>query len=610
MKRLRTYYERELASLYGFSREYAEQFPAQAERLGIAAGGDGDPHIERFIQATALSNARTAQLIDDNDAKVTEALLNVNYPHYLQPFPSCAIVRIDPDNGAAATTIARGAMLSCVAPGQPPCRFRTVFDVALTGVALLRAFFSPLIDAPAGAARTAGESAAFSFEIACAPGGPGLAEARTLRLFIDAEQSLSSSVRDMLFMRARSAYLEAPGVAGWIGLEDVPILPVGFAADEALIPFGASSHVAYRLLTEFFAFPDKFNFVDIDLAALARRLPAGCRRATLHLGLDLDPSRAAADAAMAQRLAGLSAQQFVAGCTPVVNLFRRAACPIELDHTAPDYALMPDAGAGHGIDIHSVDRVRVVGEARGGQAVTEFRPYYSLRHGEAGGKDSRYYLLRHDVQRGRAEPGHHVRIALVDLDLDPLAVLDASVSVELTCTNGDLPSRLRYGAAGSELHLEQVAGGFPLQLLRRPTPQRRFALDAHWRLISHLSLNHGSLVQDGVGGLKEMLTLYDLAQSPVSRKQIAGIAGLTQHPARAWLRDDGHASLVHGIELRLTLDEDAFAGAGLHLFVQVLDHFLGLYVHLNSFIQLTVLSQASGKELYRCQPRSGARNLV
>jgi hypothetical protein len=32
MKRLRTYYERELTSLHGFSREYAEQCPAQAER--------------------------------------------------------------------------------------------------------------------------------------------------------------------------------------------------------------------------------------------------------------------------------------------------------------------------------------------------------------------------------------------------------------------------------------------------------------------------------------------------------------------------------------------------------------------------------------------------
>ncbi|MDB5746247.1 MAG: vasA, partial [Massilia sp.] len=67
---------------------------------------------------------------------------------------------------------------------------------------------------------------------------------------------------------------------------------------------------------------------------------------------------------------------------------------------------------------------------------------------------------------------------------------------------------------------------------------------------------------------------------------------------------------MHGTEIRLTLDEEAYAGAGLHLFVQVLDQFFALYVHLNSFIELVILSHTSGKELFRCRPRSGSMNLV
>jgi type VI secretion system protein ImpG len=67
---------------------------------------------------------------------------------------------------------------------------------------------------------------------------------------------------------------------------------------------------------------------------------------------------------------------------------------------------------------------------------------------------------------------------------------------------------------------------------------------------------------------------------------------------------------VHGLEVRLTLDEEAFVGAGLHLFVQVLDQFLGMYVHINSFVELVILSQQSGKELFRCKPRSGSMSLV
>jgi type VI secretion system protein ImpG len=134
--------------------------------------------------------------------------------------------------------------------------------------------------------------------------------------------------------------------------------------------------------------------------------------------------------------------------------------------------------------------------------------------------------------------------------------------------------------------------------------------DTHWRLISHLALNHHSLVQEGAEGLREMLTLYDLAQTPVSRRQISGIVAVEQGETTAWIRHKRGASLVHGIELRVILAEEAFAGAGLHLFVQVLDQFLGLYVHLNSFVELVILSQHSGKELFRCRPRSGSMNVV
>ncbi|MCB1901133.1 MAG: type VI secretion system baseplate subunit TssF, partial [Rhodocyclaceae bacterium] len=44
---------------------------------------------------------------------------------------------------------------------------------------------------------------------------------------------------------------------------------------------------------------------------------------------------------------------------------------------------------------------------------------------------------------------------------------------------------------------------------------------------------------------------------------------------------------------------------GLDVFARVIDRFLGLYVHLNSFIQLVLVSSRGGEELLRCKPRSG-----
>jgi type VI secretion system protein ImpG len=590
LKAIRLYYERELSTMQSFNAEFAAEFPAQAGQLGMEGGQRDDPHIERFIQATALSNARIAKLIDDNDHKVTEALLQVTYPHYLQPFPSTSIVRIDMAAGVETMTapglVARGATLVARPANAPLCRFRTVYDVPLTPLVLGKVKYQSHFNLPPALPRPAAVTSLLSIDIASRAANLGLAQVQLdrLRIFIDAEPSLCATTRDVLFMHARAAWLDIDGT--WIALSAVPINAVGFAPEDAVLPRSGLSHPAYLLLTEYFVHPEKFNFFDIDWAGVS------------------------ADAHVGRALSQLSNDNFVPGCTPVVNLFRHAACPIELTHTAPDYELIPDGNGTDACDIYSVDQVSTVQKTRHGQALTEFRPYYALRHGEAGGRHGRYYVIRRDELAALRHPGHAMRIALVDLDLDPLAIADASVSIALTCTNRDLPSRLSYGAAGGDLKLEQATDGYPLRFLRRPTPQYRFHAHDHWRLIAHLSLSHCALSPDGLNLLKETLTLYDLPQSPVSQRQIAGIVGLEQRAATAWMRDDGHSSLVHGLAVRVTLDEDAYAGTGIALFVAVLDHFFGLYVHCQSFTQLTVFSQASGKELIRCDPRNGARKLV
>lgn len=610
LKAIRLYYERELSTMQSFSVEFAAEFPAQASRLGMQGGQRDDPHVERFIQATALSNARIAKLIDDNDHKVTEALLQINYPHYLQPFPSTAIVRVDMSAGLDTMTspglIARGASLVARSGDAPLCRFRTVYDVPLLPVVLQKVAFCPCFGLPPTLTRPATVTTMISIDIESRAANLDLSQLQLdqLRVFIDAEPTLSALTRDALFIHAKSAYLEIDGTC--MALPCVPLRTVGFAPHEAALPRSGLSQPAYLLLTEYFVHPEKFNFFDIDWAALAPYVKSGCRRLTLHLGMAGVP----ADGHTGRALSQLSSENFLLGCTPVVNLFRHAACPIELTHTAPDYPLIADGNGADSCDIYSIDKVTSIQKSPDGQTLAEFRPYYSLRHGEAGGRSGRYYVVRRDELAAVRHPDHAMRIALVDLDLDPLAIADASVSIECTCTNRDLPSRLRVGAAGGDLKLEQATDCYPLRFLRRPTPQYRFNAHDQWRLIAQLSLSHCTLSPDGLDLLKETLMLYDLPQSPVSQRQIAGIVGLEQHETSVWMRDDGHSSLVHGLAVHVTLDEDAFAGTGIDLFVSVLDHFLGLYVHCQSFTQLTVFSQANGKELIRCHPRSGARKLV
>ena len=603
MDELFAQYERELVTMRQLCREYAERYPKVAAKLQLGGEACDDPHVERLIQSVALLCARVSKRLDDAYPQFTEALLNLLFPHYLRPFPSCAIVRFLPDGGSTAK-FPRGTLLESAQVRGVHCRFQTAYDVAPSPVAMTSARFDAVIRAPSSTRLPPGVAAAIGIEFAFP--GPASTPA-PLRVYLDGDASFCAALRDALFMRTASAYVQAGTDDAWIPLATLPIAAAGFADDDALIPFDARSHRAYRILAEYFAFPEKFNFVDIDLATLCARLPPDCTRFTLHLALaGVPPS-----SDQARMLAGLSAQNLLLGCTPVVNLFKQPGVPIDYSQRAAEYAVLAHPAHAAAYEVYSVDRVHMVRQEGKNIAPIEFRPFYALRHGENDANKGRYWIVRHDDTLAVVSPGHEKVISLVDADGEPLAIEKTTLSIDLTSTNRDLPCLLKCGSTDGDLSIPGATKGTKIRFLRRPTRPHRLAIGhgIHWRLISHLTLNHHSLAQEGADGLREMLALYDFTGSAVTRRQIAGVVGLEHAEATAWIRHKRGSSLAHGTEVRLTVDEDAFVGAGLHLFVQVIDQFFALYVQMNSFIELVILSHQSGEELFRCKPRSGSMPL-
>lgn len=64
-------------------------------------------------------------------------------------------------------------------------------------------------------------------------------------------------------------------------------------------------------------------------------------------------------------------------------------------------------------------------------------------------------------------------------------------------------------------------------------------------------------------------------------------------------------SFVRGLEVTLTVDEQAFAAVSLNAFISVMDHFFTVHAPTTSFVQLVVMSANSGSEIRRCAPRPG-----
>lgn len=611
MEDLLPFYERELAFLRRYGSEFAERYPKIAGRLLLSGDGSQDPHVERLIESFALLTARVSKKIEDDYPEFTEALLEVMYPHYLRPFPSCSIVRFDTGTAAAKLSVPvhvpRGTLLQSRPVRGVSCRFRTTGEVALLPLAVVRASYRGVSEAPMAVQLPPASGAQISLTFGLMSDQASFAALGVshLRLFTDGEPSFCGALRDALALNVLVAYVEADDSGRWRPLSSTPLQLAGFDEDESLIDFPPRSHPAYRLLTELFAFPEKFGFFDLELAPL---VAGASRRFTLHLVL----KAAHPDQSNARVLESLAAGNVLLGCSPVVNLFAQRGEPIRITQRSTTYPVVADARRAFAYEVHSIDSVQRVRHTAQGEQVQEFRPFYALHHGETPDRTGQYWTAHRDEHVAQQSPGYETELSFVDLDFKPAVPTTDVVSLELTCTNRDLPTHLAYNVSGGDLTIEGGSPARAINMLRKPTRSLRFRRGqaAHWRLISHLSLNHLSLTQAGLPALKEMLRLYDLSGSHVSGRQIDGLAAIEHVPTSAWLPGAHFASVVRGVGIRLTIDESSFVGTGIAAFAHVLDRFFGLYVHANSFTQLTLLSNQSGEVLVTCPPRSGESILV
>ena len=275
---------------------------------------------------------------------------------------------------------------------------------------------------------------------------------------------------------------------------------------------------------------------------------------------------------------GVTEKTFQTACAPTVNLFEQTAEPILLTERRFDYPIVPDIRRPNATEIFSVDEV--VSVRPDTQEPVRFEPFYSFRHGLKGGRGQVFWMASRRASGRRDDEGTEMFLSLVDLEQRPVAPDVDSLTVRLTCTNRDLPSRLPFGMESGDFELESGAPVHSIMALRKPTPALRppTGKSSLWRLVSHLSLNYLSLVAEGREALQEILKLYNFTNSSYSVKQIEGITELKSRPQFARIISENGITFARGTRVDLELDEENFVGGGAYLFASVIEHFLGLYI--------------------------------
>ncbi|WP_224361406.1 type VI secretion system baseplate subunit TssF [Hyalangium versicolor] len=594
-------YQRELAWLRGAGAEFAASYPKLAARLRLGASEVGDPHVERLIEAFAFLTARVQHAFDSDLPELSTTLLGLLAPHLVEPLPSLSIACFEVDTAAglplAGHRIERGTqLLAEPRPGQT-CRFRTCAPVTLWPLRVVDASLeSPLSFSWLRSRRDV--SAVLRIRLEAREARLADLQLEQLQFFLDGPPEVAFRLYELLTCHARSVALVPDGSPDEPRFQPADSLrQLGFDPEEAVLPSLPHVHRGYRLLQEYFAFPEKFLFFELALERAC--VQASQQALEVFVLLDGVPPEGLS----------LTPETFRLGCTPIVNLFPKLAEPIRLDQRRTEYPVVPDYRRQQELELHSVLSVTAATDEAGHTRAVE--PLFSWRHPESGEEPRAFWYARRQPTGRALGPGSHVLLSFVDLELDPHLPAEQTLQVHTLCTNGELPVQLGPGAV---LQVEERVPVGAIRCLRRPTPPRTPPDRGPmlWQLVSLLSLNHLSLTSgpQALEALEELLRLHDVSGGQACEQQLQGLTGLECRPVvrqRGW---DAWRGFCRGLEITLTFDESLYVGGSALLLAAVLHHFLGLYAPVDSFTQLVARSEQREDIWKRWPPMAGDAPLV
>lgn len=581
------YFEEEMVYLREMGEEYARMFPKLAPFL---AHKSNDPDIERLLEGFAFLSSRLRQKLDDEIPEFTHTLIDLMWPHLLRPVPATSILQFTPmpNSISEKKLVEAGVEVDSIPVDATTCRFRTSYDVELFPIELKDVEYLKKGGLPV---------LSFNFELF--PGTSlqdmGLDK---IRLFINGEPHVVQQTYLWLFEQVRNITIQVKlenGETAGITLDANAIKPVGFVDEESLIPFPDNAFPGFRLLQEYFTLPEKFHFFDIaDLQPLAELPEATEFEVSIEFKKSMEDN------------IRLSKSNFCLFCSPIVNLFSHDADPIRLDHKKNEYMVRPSGSNHHLYDIFSVDEV--VGWQQGTSLKQNYYPFLAFSHRTKTVDNEVFYKTR--VTPSVLEGGLDTLVSFVNVNEKNVIPPTEVISIELTCTNKNIPNKLKVGDISRATSTSPEVAKFKNIITPRPTILPPSIKGAHWLLISNMSLNYSSLAS--IEALRTVITTYnfrayyDKQAQRVNDMRMQGIESVNVSPMTIMYK----GAPIRGLKTHLNMRSSKFGGDGeLYLFACVLKEYFSQYVSINSFNQLEVRDVERGEE-FKWAPKLGTQPLM
>ena len=602
--RLLRFYNEELTYLREGAREFGEEHDTVASRLGLKTPTDPDPYVERLLEGVAFLGARVQLKLADQYPEFTQHLLAAVQPHYLSPMPSICVAGFDPKENdpilATGYVVPSGTELTALASdhGNAPVTFKTGHPVVLYPIRISEVEFLGSRAAVASFAAAGNVRAECGIRLRFeATGAIPLEkiEIDDAALYLDGSESVPGELYRQIIGECVAVMAKPAKSASAVPVAMPMPEQVGFDDGEALLPAEQRSFRGYRLLSEFFACPERFLFVRLKGLRLAFAAAQGgacdivllfSRPAPLLMG-------------------AISPANFRLFATPAINLFEKQLGRVAINSTDHEFHVVPDRTRPLDYELYRILNI----EAHLVEDVNPrpVAPLYALGALLYDWQDALFFVPRLALRRlstkaqrllrrgdyigtetfiSLSAPGNPERIG----DIKELAI-------NALVTNRELAAGLTF--RGSQ-HFTGPGGPVrTISVLRSPSkPQPPPGLtDAAWRIIAHLTPNYATLApEEGADPsmLRDHLALYGRQEDSAMRRQIDGILAVSSKPVVRRIPGRGQMAVARGSRIRLNLDDASYHNSRLFLFTAVIERFLAEFATINSFTEMHIETPGEG----------------
>jgi len=607
------YFEREYNFLQTAGEEFAKKHPTLGSRLRMSERERKDPFVERLFEGFAFLAGRIQERLDDEFPEIAGGILEILFPNLLKPFPSCSILQLKHKPGAISKPIVveKGSEIqtasakykvrykvyagvsdkSRLTEKEEPADFifRTTQDVILRPMTLSDVTVEDSTKGNTILKLKIQPDRNVDYESL---------QMNNFQLYLQGAASIKFELLYFLtnFVSSVSVKELSDTKAAYTEIKDFKIeIPDLYsedysARDNSILPYSKQTFSGYKLLQEYFSFPEKFFFIQINGL---EQFKSSEQSGPFEIKIDFNRR------IVKEKWATL--KNISLHCTPIVNLFSRMTEEVIVNQRLPEYYIVPDIDRRKSREIYSVDKVSGISESKIEQY--KYIPISSHDILDTSDPDYNYKRFFSVFRRTQVSDMSETFIRLFGPSMEEDDFPKETLSIQATLSNGFLPaSYLEVGVIKEPINfpvgIEASNITIPTDVLEGPDKSNYL-----WSLIANLSVSYTSLSE--VETLKNILNLYNWfkVHNHPNKKRIDGILKIDKPKIISKIKN---RSIIRGIEFHITIDPNEFEhGAGdIYLFGLILNKFLSQYVTVNSFIQLRITESGTNKE-YLWEPIIG-----